>query len=322
MSAKANNLKIGLFVIAALTLLVIGLLAFGARSYFEEKTAFETAMAGDVNGLSVGSPVELRGVPIGKVTQIDFIWNEYPQSKLGYVIVEFEVGSRIAPQRDGEDIQASVDGEIKMGLRATLKNQGITGTSLLALEYFDARNNPPLPIDYRPRHYYIPSVPGQFTRLLESVEKSLQKFERLDLASISHSITNALGSATLLAEKIDKIDMRKLADSADTLLTELKTTSLKLNATLDEIQTTIKGLKLDAIGQNADGLLLGLRDTNQKLQTVLNHVGAVPFAETVGEIRGAADTLNGVLLELKQYPSGFLFGEPPPPARAVQPPRK
>ena len=322
MSAKANNLKIGLFVIAALTLLLIGLMAFGARSYFEKKTAFETAIAGDVYGLSVGSSVELRGVPIGKVTQIAFIWNEYPQSKMGYIIVEFEVEKRIAPQQDGQNLQAALDADIKKGLRATLKNQGITGTSLLALEYFNPEKNPPLPIDYKPRHYYIPSVPGQFTRLLESVEKSLQSFERLDMGSINQSITNALGSASLLAEKLDKIDMRKLADSADTLLAELKITSVKLNATLDEVQATIKGMKLDSIGRNADALLVGLRETNQKLQTVLNNVGAAPVSETVGEIREAADSLNAVLLELKQYPSGFLFGEPPPPARGVQPPQK
>jgi len=33
-------------------------------------------------------------------------------------------------------------------------------------------------------------------------------------------------------------------------------------------------------------------------------------------------TLNQVLLQLKQYPSGFIFGAPPHPAKSVQPPSK
>jgi hypothetical protein len=32
--------------------------------------------------------------------------------------------------------------------------------------------------------------------------------------------------------------------------------------------------------------------------------------------------MDDVLLELKRYPAGFLFGEPPPPVKTVQPPAK
>jgi hypothetical protein len=44
MSTKANTAKIGLFVILALVLLIAGLLAFGAKSYFAPKTKGETAV--------------------------------------------------------------------------------------------------------------------------------------------------------------------------------------------------------------------------------------------------------------------------------------
>lgn len=322
MSAKANHFKIGVFVIAAVALLILGLMAFGARGYFEKRTTFETAIAGDVYGLSIGSPVELRGVPVGQVTKIAFIWNEYPQSKLGHIIIEFEIERRISPQQDGPNLQVALSDQIQHGLRAMVKSQGITGTSLLALQFLNPVKNPPLVIDYRPRHYYIPSAAAQFTRMLESIETSLQSFQQLDLVGISRSVTNALGTASLLANKLDKLDLQKLAGNADALMLELKTTSVTLQSTLTEIQKTIKGMKLDTIGQNADGLLVGLRESNDKLQAVLTHVGAVPLQETVGTIRQAVDTLNAVLLELKQYPSGFLFGAPPPPATSVKPPSR
>ena len=65
MPAKNDNVRIGVFVLLGIVLFIAGLLAFGARSYFAPKTYFETAIEGEVSGLSVGSGVQLRGVPIG-----------------------------------------------------------------------------------------------------------------------------------------------------------------------------------------------------------------------------------------------------------------
>ena len=64
MSTRSNNVKIGIFVLLAVVLFIAGLLAFGARSYFVPKSQFETAIPGEVSGLSVGSGVQLRGVPV------------------------------------------------------------------------------------------------------------------------------------------------------------------------------------------------------------------------------------------------------------------
>src|SRR5882672_8281311 len=109
MSAKANHFKIGVFVLAAIALLVIGLMAFGARSFFQKKTTFETAVVGDVYGLSVGSRVELRGVPIGQVTRISFGWVEYPESKHRFIIVEFQVTKEMLPPESGMDMQKALE---------------------------------------------------------------------------------------------------------------------------------------------------------------------------------------------------------------------
>src|SRR5882724_11390827 len=91
MHRATNDFKLGLFVLGGIFLLVAGLLALGARRYFEPKSLFETYVAGDVDGLAVGSPVELRGVQVGRVTRIDFSWNEYVESQPSYVVLEFEM---------------------------------------------------------------------------------------------------------------------------------------------------------------------------------------------------------------------------------------
>jgi len=322
MSTKANHFKIGVFVLAALALLIFGLLAFGARSFFQAKTMFETAVVGDVYGLSVGSPVELRGVPIGQVTRIAFSWAEHPESKRGYVIVEFQVTKPIFSAEGEKDIAAALKSSAARGLRAMVKAQTITGSSTLAMEYLDPAHNPVPALDFTPRYYYVPSAPGQFTRLLEGIERALRNFDQLDLAAIGASVTNALGAASKLAEKLDQINLTRIGDNANSLIADVKVTNTKLQDTLDEIHRTIAGMKLDSVGPNADKLLLGLQETNDKLQRVLDKADALPLQQTLDEAQVSFETLNQVLLELKQYPSGFIFGQPPPPARSVTTPMK
>jgi len=315
MSAKANNFKIGIFVIVAVLLLIAGVLAFGAKSYFEKKTLFETAMPGEVYGLSVGSRVDLRGVPVGKVTGITFAWSLYPKSRANMIIVEFEVDQAILPSHEGVSTKELVDAAAAGGLRAIVKGQGVTGTSLLALEMLNPKENPAPEIDYTPRHNYIPSAPGQFTRMLDAIERSLRKIEGLNIASISDGIANVLESVGSLTKKLNELDVKQISDNVNSLLVDLK-------GTVADVQKTIDGMKLDEIGTNANVLVIGLRETNAKLQTVLDHVGGVPVQATVADLREALQTLNGVLIEFKQYPSGFIFGKPPEPAKSVQPPPK
>jgi phospholipid/cholesterol/gamma-HCH transport system substrate-binding protein len=322
MSAQTNHIKIGLFVLAALVLLIAGLMAFGARSYFSPKTRFETGIPGEVSGLSVGSAVQLRGVPIGKVTRITFSWAVYPKSKSGFIIVEFETDSEVVPLPAGMDMSTAVRDSVAKGLRATVKSQGITGTSLLALEVLPPEENPPPVIDYTPRYYYIPSAPAQFTRMLDSIEKSLGGIQKLDFAAISQGVTNALAAVSLLSAKLDKVDLEGVTTNASSLLVDLKAASTKLQDAIGQVEETIKSMKLDAVSQNASDLITGIRETNAKVQTVLDHIGAAPVAQTVAELQQALQNLNGVLVELKRYPSGFFLGEPPLPARSVQTPKE
>jgi phospholipid/cholesterol/gamma-HCH transport system substrate-binding protein len=320
MSARTNCFKLGLFVLGGVALLIAGLLAFGAKSYLSPKTKFETAIPGEVSGLSVGSRVEFRGVRVGKVSRITFAWVLYPQSKSSLIIVQFEVEGDLVSLPTGMDMKSALQLVTEKGLRAMVKGQGITGTSLLALENLNPKDNPPLALDYTPREFYIPSAPAQFTRMLDAIEATLDHIQRLDIASIGQSITNTLGAITQLSDKLDKLDVEAISTNANSLLAEIKNVAVKLQDAVGQVQETIKGMKLDAVSQNADGLVTGLRETNVKLQTVLDNAGAMPLQQTVADLQRVLENLNEVLTELKRYPSGFLFGKPPPPVPGMQPP--
>ncbi len=228
MSTPANNFKLGMYTLGGLSLLVAGLLAFGARSYFEATTSFETYMPGDVTGLAVGSAVELRGVRVGKVERINFSWNDYQVTEPGYVVVLFDIRDEMAPLPPGKARNELLQAAIKQGLRARLKNQGITGTSILSLEFLNPAENPPVEFPWTPKHTYIPSAPGQFVELLASVEKALRNVHRLDFAAINKLLQGDLKSAGQVLDKVDQVDFGSLSTNANSLLTDLRRSNTKL----------------------------------------------------------------------------------------------
>ena len=77
MSMKPNYFKIGLFVIIALCLLVTAVVFLGSGMFTKEKIYFETYFNGSVSGLTIGAPVEVRGVRMGQVEKITFTGNVY-----------------------------------------------------------------------------------------------------------------------------------------------------------------------------------------------------------------------------------------------------
>ena len=88
MSARANPMRIGIFVVGAVVLIIAGLLAFGSRDIFTERQKFIAFFEGSVAGLRVGAPVTFRGVPVGEVTDIRLIYDSDDGKTLLPVIFE------------------------------------------------------------------------------------------------------------------------------------------------------------------------------------------------------------------------------------------
>jgi phospholipid/cholesterol/gamma-HCH transport system substrate-binding protein len=285
MSTPTNNFKLGLFTLCGLVILIVGILAFGARNYFEPTSMYETYIEGDVAGLAVGSAVELRGVRVGKVTHINFSWSEYQETQPDYVVVEFEIRDDVTPLPPGKARSEMLQTAISHGLRARLKSQGITGTSFLSLENVNPDENPPAQVPWTPKHIYIPAAPSQFGELLTSLEKSLHNVEHLDFSNINQLVQGDLKSAGQVLDKVNQVNFGGLGTNANSLLTESR-------ATVVQLQPALANIDFNALNQTLANAQRTIRD------------------------------MDDVLTELKSYPSGFIFGSPPPAVKEVQSPAK
>jgi ABC-type transporter Mla subunit MlaD len=311
MEVKSNDLKLGVFVLLSFGLLCAGLFAFGAVSYFQRTILVETYVSGNVDGLSVGAPVSLRGVKVGKVTKIDFSWNLYSESEPRYVIIEFEVRRSIAPAAFGQGVAERIQSQVRSGLRARVNAQGFTGSSLLSLEYVNPAEYPPPAFPWTPRHLCIPSAPSQFAEVLTSLQQTLQKASQIDFASLGGSLKRDLDAAERLmgrlegdlggAEKLighlDEVNYKELATNAEGLITQLR--------------CDLSKMRLAKLSNDADELLVNANGTIHHLDLVVANLDTGSLNDALAYVRLAAKDLDETLRKLKQYPAGFLFGKPP-----------
>jgi phospholipid/cholesterol/gamma-HCH transport system substrate-binding protein len=321
---KTNHFKIGMFVLCAVAIFLAALFAFGARTYFEPKTVYETYVPGTVEGLAVGSAVKFRGVQVGHVRKISFSWNEYPHvaTERGLVVVQFEIRDAVSPTTVQRDGGRRLREAIERGLRARVKSQGITGTSILSLELVDPERYPVVEVPWKPDHFPIPAADSQFNQMLASIEHSLRNLEKLDLDSLNKVLQRDLESLGRLLEQVEKIDFATLGTNVNSLIAEVKVSNGKLQGLLEDTRVKVKELPLNGLVQNADQLLSELRTSLTKLQPAIDNLDTAPLTETLVNARQATEKLNDVLTDLKQYPSGFLFGEPPSRARSVERPSR
>jgi len=260
MSAQAHNVKLGMFVIGATIAGVLLLLIVGSGRWFQTKTVVETYFNESVQGLDVGSRVKYRGVSVGEVTRIGFTYNKYEQDKAmaerkRYVLVEATILGRLIGSRAGGEITKAeqVRMEIENGLRIRLAPQGITGTNYLEIDYVDPKTNPELPISWEPTNIYIPSTQSTFGQLLTNVGEILDKLEKLDINATLQKLNTLLENTNA---KVLAIDTGKISDSAARVLG-------KLDAKLDQ-------LHVDELNKESTALLAELRQSNQKLGTILD----------------------------------------------------
>ena len=235
-----------------------------------------------------------------------------------YIVVDFEMRNDIAPRlpEAGNDLLQMA---ILRGLRARVKAKGITGTSSLSLEYVDPAENPPVQVPWTPRYTYIPSAPGEFGELLASVQKVLHNVEDLDFNAMNQLLLADMKSAGQLLDKVGEFDFGGLSTNANSLLTDLEGTNAKLKSFIQDTDNTVQKVKLEKLSVDLDNLVGQLQDTVTRLEPGVANIDFDELNHTLTNARQTLRDMDDVLANLKEYPSGFLFGKPPSPLTGVEP---
>ena len=317
MRERTRQFKIGLFVLAAAAILVAAALAFGGRRRFVQRVTLETYVPGNVEGLTVGSAVKLKGVTVGEVTKISFSWVEYPGGEPSAVVVFFDVAEGVLPTPPTGPTFAE---RARQGLRAIVTTQGITGAAFLALDVVDPTRNPPLSYTWRARNEVIPSAESQLGRILSSVEKATAQLEKLDVERLNARLDRTLQAADEVLEKLSKLDVERLGVNVNRAIGSARGAALEVQAAASDVRGTLRGMHLDEVASDTRRLVVGLQASNASVQRLVDRLAEVDVGElndSLASTRDAARHLNDAIEDLQRYPSGFLFGEKPEPVRGL-----
>jgi ABC-type transporter Mla subunit MlaD len=328
--------RLGVFILLALAATIALVIVLGAGTLFRKEITMETYFNESVQGIEVGSKVMFRGVRVGEVTLVTFTYVKYqldrpPSQRKPYVLVQYQIRPElIGAGADHDEIEHIITAEVGKGLRIRQAPLGITGLAYLEIDYLDPKINPPLAIDWKPDHLYIPSTVSTVGRIFSNAEELMRNLASVDVQGL---VTNINALAVALTGKVNELDLGRASREATALLVETRQTVQRLQKILaspawDEAPRDIASASRDAaaVGRDAAAAAARIRkiaesDEFQKILAQLDHTLSRvdrlvagrenDIAVTLNNLRQITDNLRELSENAKRYPSGVIFGEPP-----------
>ncbi|OHB61837.1 MAG: hypothetical protein A2Y76_07390 [Planctomycetes bacterium RBG_13_60_9] len=271
MSTRPSYFKIGVFVVFAIVLIVVTVVLFGAGLFSRNVIRFESYFAESITGLAPGSPVEFRGVPIGKVERVGFVGSGYELTAAEasqyatYVRVVYAVPRADLPEFAGEQFEQALAQMIRRGLRVRVTSNILTGQAYLEADYVDPNRFPVEPVPWTPIYFHIPSAPSEFATIKDSIDSILNQLQALDVKGLVQSMDRLF---TSLNQVVSEAGIAELSAEARALLAESR--------------EKVAALDMDRI--NADALTF-LASLNQA-------VADANVAQLSGQARSVLDAAN------------------------------
>ena len=236
-----------------------------------------------VRGLTVGAPVDFRGVVVGEVRRIEL---EYDAARVHFttaVQIHFWPERLRSRDRDpakqwdaklnpGQRIQRFV----AHGFRAQLRSSNlITGQLYVALDFFPTA--PPATLDLQKTPPEIATLPGALSELQDSIGNIVKSLEKIPFDKVAADLRRGLATLDTTLKQADAL-MRQLS-------TEV---APELRATLEEARKTLSSAQQVL---SADSPVQG------------------DLRETLGEVQRAAEQVRALTDYLERHPESLIRGK-------------
>lgn len=307
MASEASKFQVGLFVLSATVIGVGAAIWLGASRYFENTSYIVSYFSESVQGLDEGAPVKYRGVPAGRVEDIDIA----PDGDLIQVLMSIDVEFAQSVREDAT-------------LRAQLQLAGITGLRYVEIDRHtgDALEGSP-DLSFTPPYPMIPSTPSSFKAIQEALQDIYDKVMAVDLEGISTEARTTLREAgeLLRDERLQRTltNLAEISDSATRLAKNLDTMTKEIDVgpvmrdlrqASAEAKALFSDLRTGATGEQLRTTLTDVDDLARATQQFLVNVQL-----TIGRLDRTLTNLEQLTTDLRQQPSRLLFSSPPPPER-------
>jgi paraquat-inducible protein B len=249
-----------------------------------EVISFATRFAQSVRGLSVGAPVDFRGLIIGEVKDILAQFDEQA-GKIDMIVLMDIYPERLRRKNFGNagpapaGPRATIDKLVDVGFRAQLRTGSLlTGQLFLALDFFKEDRKQKVNWNSDPPEF--PTVPSTLVELESNVAEISKRLGKVRFDEIGEDLQRALKSLDQTLVSFDQVARR-----VDREITpEVKQAIVDLKKSLEEVQHAVA----------ADSPLQ--QDARQALQ----------------EVSKAAHSLRILTDYLEQHPEALIRGKGEP----------
>lgn len=205
---------------------------------FNIKYFYLTKFSGSIRGLSVGAPVEFKGIKVGEVVDVSLERADNAEKTLHvYIAMEpqrFDPGE--SPTK--EEVDLRMQSMVEQGLRAQMRVSSLlTGAKFIDLAYVD---NPGDEMFVRSENYSeIPTVEEPAEQIMSQVSALLGKFNEVPFGDIGKDLSKSLSKLNTILATLEK---NNTAQKVDDVLVTVNDTLNTMNATLNDSSKTIQQL--------------------------------------------------------------------------------
>jgi phospholipid/cholesterol/gamma-HCH transport system substrate-binding protein len=320
MARQPSKTLIGAFVVGAVALAVLGITVFGSGRFFQKRFTCVMFFSGSITGLSIGSPVEFRGVKIGQVTKIAAVLDPKAVSVNIPVYIEVDPKSLIVlGDEDASRVLATnhfYEPLLEKGLKARLDVESlVTGKLYINMDFYPEA--PPKLLGLDPRYPEIPTIPS----LKEEIVKTLQKLPEKIIAV-------ADGIERLVNSPAAQDTVRDLDALIRSVGTEVGPLSASARLTLESARRAFRqgektlAMKEGPPAEMAASFIETMRKASTSLDQMHSTLGtyqrlAEPegnlshdLTRTLGDVDAAARSMRSLTDYLELHPEAVLKGKP------------
>ncbi|WP_191059238.1 PqiB family protein [Geminicoccus harenae] len=268
-----------------------------------ERVPLVSYFEGSVRGLTVGAPVEVRGIRIGTVREVRLDYDVATHRLRIPVIYEIEPqrvrlvhADELTTSEEAGEAHAQLAALVERGLRAQLATGNlITGQMVVSLDLVP--DAPPAELGQEGELAVMPTIPSSLDTLERSLTGIMEKVAELPIADLTEQLRATAASIASIAGSGELENSLANLNQVLVRLSDL-TGNLDRSATplLAELERTVGALG-DA-ARSADSLM-GPRSTTQRdLNRLMSEL-----TQTARSVRDLADYLE-------RHPEALLRGKP------------
>lgn len=237
-----------------------------------------------VRGLTVGAPIEYRGIQIGSVKKVPlqmlgakgtFHGKEIP------VLVRLDLGRIFDSSADvsKDDLKRMFEEEFGSGLRASLATGSlITGSLFVDVNFHED-------LEYKPakfgKYEIFPTELGGVGQLQKQFSELIAKMNELPLEHALDSFSNTMNSTEKAFDSLAVV-----TEKLGTMMSskEFQQLPKDMQQTLKEVSQTVDGFGPDSpVYQNTNMTMEQLNQVTKELQSVLRQINTQPNALIMGK---------------------------------------